>query len=192
MPARIGAPSLRTAAGTGTRRGTEDHSTRRQRRHHAAGTTRQKARSTSLPQYSCRSPAIFAKRTTRPERNRLMSTRSRKSPCYRTIGGGGRCLLAVFWPGASRPSWQKHWSRPWEITNRDVLAGLGGHDGHSRARAPGCRRRANQRGAPSRPPGAHPARCRGAAAAAAQRPPQPWGPGSAGRGVRIRMYGRSR
>jgi hypothetical protein len=193
MPARIGAPGPRTSAGTSTRGGKEDHSTRRQRRHHAADTTRQKARSTSVPQHSCRSPALFAKRTTQPERNRLMTTRSRKSPCYRTIGGRWRrCLLAVFWPGASGPSWQKHWSRPLEITNRGVLAGLGGHDGHSTARASGCRRRANQRGAPSTPPGAHPARCRSAAPAAAQRPPQPWVRGWAGRGVNIRMCGRSR
>ena len=50
-----------------------------------------------------------------------MITRKRKNPCHRTISGRRRRLLAVFWPGASGPSWQNHWSRPLETTNSGVL-----------------------------------------------------------------------
>ena len=124
---------------------------------------------------------------------RLLITCERKSPCQRTIGARRRrCLLAVFWPGATGPSWQDHWSRPSETTNRGVLVGLGGPDGHSTAGAWGCRRRADQRGAPGTPTGPHPASCRSAAPSAAQRAPDPWARGSTGTGVIISMCGRSR
>jgi hypothetical protein len=156
------APAPRTSARTNTRRGKEDQSIHCQRRRQAADTTRQKARSPT---------ALTA--------------------CWQ---GSQRYPgpTSVFWPGASGPSWQNHWSRPLEITNRGVLAGLDGHDGHSTARASGCRRRANQRGAPRTPTGAHPASRRSAATAAAQRTPEPWARDSTGRGANIRMCGRSR
>ena len=99
-----------------------------------------------------------------------MMTRERNSPCHRAIGGRRRrCLTAVFWSGASGPSWQEHGNRSLETTNRGVLVGSGGHDGHPRARARGCRRRADQRCTPGTPTGAHPASRRSAATAAAQR-----------------------
>jgi hypothetical protein len=117
-----------------------------------------------------------------------MITRERKDPCHRTIRGRRRSLLA----GARGPSWQNRWSRPLAITNRGVLAGLGGHDRHSTARASGCRGRADQRGDPRTPTGTHPAGCGSAAPVAAQGTSEPWARGSTGRGVNIRMCGRPR
>jgi hypothetical protein len=156
------APAPRTSARTNTRRGKEDQSTHCQRRRQAADTTRQKARSPT-PLTAC-----------------WQGSQRYPGP------------TSVFWPGASGPSWQNHWSRPLETINRGVLADVGGPDGHSTATASGCRGRADQRGAPRTTTGAHPAGCRSAATPAAQRTPEPWARGSTDRVVNISMCGRLR
>jgi hypothetical protein len=89
-------------------------------------------------------------------------------------------LASALWPGTAGPGWRNSRSGQLEMPHRGMLTGADGHDGRSKARASGRRRRADHCGGSRAATSAHPAGRRSAAEAAMQRCPQPWAQGPIG------------